>query len=49
MDAIAGGAVLCGRSDELAGWLDVSEPALRAALKELVARWIVAQSWPEGR
>ena len=50
VDAVAGGAVLCGSTDELAGQLDVSAAAFRAALKTLIAaRWIVAQTQPDGR
>ena len=50
LDAVADGAVLCGTTDELAGRLDVSIAAFRAALRELAAaRWIVAQTEPDGR
>ena len=50
LDAVADGAVLCGTTDELAGRLDVSIAAFRAALRELAAaRWIVAQTQPDGR
>ena len=49
-DGVADGAVLCGTTDELAGRLDVSIAAFRAALRELAAaRWIVAQTQPDGR
>jgi len=50
LDGVADGAVLCGTTDELAGRLDVSIAAFRAALRELAAaRWIVAQTQPDGR
>ena len=50
VDAIADGAVLRGSTDELAERLDVSDGALRAALKELAAaQWIVAQTELDGR
>ena len=49
-DGVADGAVLSGTTDELAGRLDVSIAAFRAALRELAAaRWIVAQTQPDGR
>jgi len=49
-DGVADGAVLCGTTDELAGRLDVSIAAFRAALRELAAaRRIVAQTQPDGR
>ena len=50
LDAVAGGDVLCGSSDEIARRLDLGAADLSEAIRELMAiGWLAREIGPDGR